>query len=307
MVIGRGRRCTRPPLPFCLEIGGIKMEKAIKKYWPVFVLPTLAAFLIGFIWPFIWGIGLSFCKFTTVKNVEFVGLSNYLNVWKDATFLHAFGFTTVFTIVSTVLINVLAFLLAMLLTRHMRATNVFRTVFFMPNLIGGVVLGYIWQILLNGVLSLLEKPLLSLNATYGFWGIVILMCWQQIGYMMIIYIAGLQNVPPDLIEAARIDGASNSQILFKIKIPMVMPSITICTFLTLTNSFKLYDQNLSLTNGEPAKATQMLALNITDTFYARSGAQWKGIGQAKAVVFFLAVIALALVQLRFTRSKEVQA
>ena len=283
------------------------MEKAIKKYWPVFVLPTLAAFLIGFIWPFVWGIGLSFCKFTTVKNVEFVGLSNYLNVWKDATFLHAFGFTTVFTIVSTVLINVLAFLLAMLLTRHMRGTNVFRTVFFMPNLIGGVVLGYIWQILLNGVLSLLEKPLLSLNATYGFWGIVILMCWQQIGYMMIIYIAGLQNVPPDLIEAARIDGASNSQILFKIKIPMVMPSITICTFLTLTNSFKLFDQNLSLTNGEPAKATQMLALNIYDTFYARSGAQWKGIGQAKAVVFFLAVIALALVQLRFTRSKEVQA
>ena len=307
MVIGRGRRCTRPPLPFCLEIGGIKMEKAIKKYWPVFVLPTLAAFLIGFIWPFIWGIGLSFCKFTTVKNVEFVGLSNYLNVWKDATFLHAFGFTTVFTIVSTVLINVLAFLLAMLLTRHMRGTNVFRTVFFMPNLIGGVVLGYIWQILLNGVLSLLEKPLLSLSATYGFWGIVILMCWQQIGYMMIIYIAGLQNVPPDLIEAARIDGASNSQILFKIKLPMVMPSITICTFLTLTNSFKLFDQNLSLTNGEPAKATQMLALNIYDTVYARSGAQWKGLGQAKAVVFFLAVIALALVQLRFTRSKEVQA
>ena len=283
------------------------MEKAIKKYWPVFVLPTLAAFLIGFIWPFIWGIGLSFCKFTTVKNVEFVGLSNYLNVWKDATFLHAFGFTTVFTIVSTVLINVLAFLLAMLLTRHMRATNVFRTVFFMPNLIGGVVLGYIWLILFNGILSALGKPLLSLNATYGFWGIIILMCWQQIGYMMIIYIAGLQNVPPDLIEAARIDGATSRQILFKIKIPMVMPSITICTFLTLTNSFKLFDQNLSLTNGEPAKSTQMLALNIFDTFYGRSGAQWKGIGQAKAVVFFLAVIVLALVQLRFTRSKEVQA
>ena len=283
------------------------MEKAIKKYWPVFVLPTLAAFIIGFIWPFVWGIGLSFCKFTTVKNVEFVGLSNYINVWKDGTFLHAFGFTTLFTIVSTILINVLAFLLAMLLTRHIRGTNVFRTVFFMPNLIGGVVLGYIWQILFNGILSALGKPLLSLNATYCFWGIIILMCWQQIGYMMIIYIAGLQNVPPDLIEAARIDGASNSQILFKIKIPMVMPSITICTFLTLTNSFKLFDQNLSLTNGEPAKATQMLALNIYDTFYARSGAQWKGIGQAKAVVFFLAVIALALVQLRFTRSKEVQA
>ena len=283
------------------------MEKAIKKYWPVFVLPTLIAFLIGFIWPFIWGVGLSFCKFTTVKNVEFVGLSNYINLWKDATFLHAFVFTVVFTIVSTVLINCLAFLLAVLLTRHLKGTNIFRTVFFMPNLIGGVVLGYIWQILFNGVLSALSKPLLSLNATYGFWGIVILMCWQQIGYMMIIYIAGLQNVPPDLIEAARIDGASNRQIMFRIKIPMVMPSITICTFLTLTNSFKLFDQNLSLTNGEPAKATQMLALNIFDTFYGRSGAQWKGIGQAKAVVFFLAVIVLALVQLRFTRSKEVQA
>ena len=283
------------------------MEKAIKKYWPVFVLPTLAAFIIGFIWPFVWGIGLSFCKFTTVKNVEFVGLSNYINVWKDGTFLHAFGFTTLFTIVSTILINVLAFLLAMLLTRHIRGTNVFRTVFFMPNLIGGVVLGYIWQILFNGILSALGKLLLSLNATYGFWGIIILMCWQHIGYMMIIYIAGLQNVPPDLIEAARIDGATSRQILFKIKIPMVMPSITICTFLTLTNSFKLFDQNLSLTNGEPAKSTQMLALNIFDTFYGRSGAQWKGIGQAKAVVFFLAVIVLALVQLRFTRSKEVQA
>ena len=295
----------RPPL--LLLSGGISVEKAIKKYWPVFVLPTLIAFLIGFIWPFIWGVGLSFCKFTTVKNVEFVGLSNYINLWKDATFLHAFVFTVVFTIVSTVLINCLAFLLAVLLTRHLKGTNIFRTVFFMPNLIGGVVLGYIWQILFNGVLSALSKPLLSLNATYGFWGIVILMCWQQIGYMMIIYIAGLQNVPPDLIEAARIDGASNRQIMFRIKIPMVMPSITICTFLTLTNSFKLFDQNLSLTNGEPAKATQMLALNIFDTFYGRSGAQWKGIGQAKAVVFFLAVIVLALVQLRFTRSKEVQA
>ena len=282
------------------------MEKAIKKYWPVFVLPTLAAFIIGFIWPFIWGIGLSFCKFTTVKNVEFVGLDNYFKLWQDDTFIHAFFFTTAFTIVSTVLINVLGFTLALLLTRHVRGTNIFRTVYFMPNLIGGVVLGYIWQILLNGVLTLLEKPLLSLDATYGFWGIVILMCWQQIGYMMIIYIAGLQNVPPDLIEAARIDGANNRQVLTRVKIPMVMPSITICTFLTLTNSFKLFDQNLSLTGGEPAKQSQMLALNIYDTFYARSGPQWKGIGQAKAVVFFLAVVIIALVQLRLTRSKEVQ-
>ncbi|MBM6715267.1 sugar ABC transporter permease [Gemmiger formicilis] len=282
------------------------MEKAIKKYWPVFVLPTLLAFIIGFIWPFLWGIGLSFCQFTTVKNVTFVGIQNYIKIWADTTFLHAFWFTAAFTIVATVLINVLGFLLALLLTRHVKGTNVFRTVYFMPNLIGGVVLGYIWNTLLNGVLTLLEKPLLQLNATYGFWGLIILMCWQQIGYMMIIYIAGLQNVPPDLIEAARIDGATARQVLFRVKIPMVMPSITICTFLTLTNSFKLFDQNLSLTGGEPAKATQMLAYNIYDTFYARSGAQWKGIGQAKAVVFFLAVVVIALVQLRLTRSKEVQ-
>lgn len=282
------------------------MEKSIKKFWPVFVLPTLAAFIIGFIWPFIWGIGLSFCKFTTVKNVEFVGLDNYFKLWQDDTFIHAFFFTTAFTIVSTVLINVLGFTLALLLTRHVRGTNIFRTVYFMPNLIGGVVLGYIWQTLLNGLLTVLEKPLITLDATYGFWGLVILMCWQQIGYMMIIYIAGLQNVPPDLIEAARIDGATSRQVLTRVKIPMVMPSITICTFLTLTNSFKLFDQNLSLTGGEPAKATQMLAYNIYDTFYARSGAQWKGIGQAKAVVFFLAVVVIALIQLRLTRSKEVQ-
>ena len=282
------------------------MEKAIKKFWPVFVLPTLAAFVIGFVWPFLWGIGLSFCKFTTVKNVEFVGIQNYLNIWIDNTFTHAFWFTAAFTVVSTVLINVLGFTLALLLTRKVRGTNVFRTVYFMPNLIGGVVLGYIWNTLLNGVLTILSKPLLQLDATYGFWGLVILMCWQQIGYMMIIYIAGLQNVPPDLIEAARIDGANSRQVLARVKIPMVMPSVTICTFLTLTNSFKLFDQNLSLTGGEPAKASQMLALNIYDTFYARSGAQWKGIGQAKAVVFFLAVVVIALVQLRITRSKEVQ-
>ena len=282
------------------------MEKAIKRYWPVFVLPTLIAFIIGFVWPFIWGAGLSFCKFTTVKNVSFVGLSNYKMIWSDATFMHAFWFTAAFTVVSTVLINVLAFGIALLLTRGMRGTKVFRTVFFLPNLVGGIVLGYIWQILLNGVLANLQKPLLALDAKAGFVGLVILMCWQQIGYMMIIYVAGLQSVPGDLIEAAKIDGASDREILFKIKLPMVMPSITICTFLTLTNSFKLFDQNVALTAGEPANASEMLALNIYNTFYGRSGAQWKGIGQAKAVVFFLIVVVISLAQLHFTRSKEVQ-
>ena len=288
------------------------MEKAIQRYWPVFVLPTLLAFIIGFIWPFIWGVALSFCKFTTVQNVTFVGLGNYAKIWLDDTFTHAFWFTAVFTVVSTVLINVLAFGIALLLTRGIRGTNIFRTTFFMPNLIGGIILGYIWQILLNGVLSALEKPLLSLNATYGFLGLVILMCWQQIGYMMIIYIAGLQNVPLDLIEAAKIDGANAKQILFKIKIPMVMPSVTICTFLTLTNSFKLYDQNLALTAGRPfiqqggevIKTTEMLALNIVNSFYA--SARSRGVGQAKAVIFFVLVAVLSILQLRSTKDKEVQ-
>ena len=282
------------------------MQKAIRKYWPVFVLPTFIAFIIGFVWPFIWGIILSFCKFTTVKNVKFVELSNYKNIFIDDTFSHAFLFTALFAIVSTILINLIALGIALLLTRGIKGTNTFRTIFFMPNLIGGIVLGYIWQILLNGLLSVWNKPLLALNEKYGFWGLIILMCWQQIGYMMIIYIAGLQNVSPDLVEAASIDGATRSQIITKIKIPMIMPSITICTFLTLTNAFKLFDQNLSLTAGEPAKKSQMLALNIYDTFYSRSGPQWKGIGQAKAVVFFLVVVVIALLQLRLTRSKEVQ-
>ena len=282
------------------------MEKSIKKYWPLFLLPTLAAFAIGFIFPFLWGIFLSFHKFTTISKTTFVGLDNYIKVFQDSTFTSAFWFTAKFTIVSTILINIIAFAIALALTRGLKGTNIFRTVFFLPNLTGGIVLGYIWQILLNGILTNLGKPLLALDATYGFWGLIILMCWQQIGYMMIIYIAGLQNVPGDLLEAAAIDGATGAQALFKVKLPMVMPSITICSFLTLTNSFKLFDQNLSLTAGEPAKASQMLALNIYDTFYQRSGAQWKGIGQAKAVVFFLLVIVIALIQLYFTRRKEVQ-
>jgi raffinose/stachyose/melibiose transport system permease protein len=197
-------------------------------------------------------------------------------------------------------------MIALALTSKIKGANLYRTVFFMPNLIGGIVLGYIWQILLNCVLSLLGKPLLALNATYGFWGLIILMLWQQVGYMMIIYIAGLQSIPEDYLEAARIDGASASQILFKIKIPNVMPSITICTFLTITNGFKLFDQNLALTGGEPAHASEMMALNIYNTFYSRSGAQWKGYGQAKAVIFCIMVILISLIQLKATKSKEVQ-
>ena len=282
------------------------MVKAPKKWWPVFVLPTFLAFIIGFVIPFCEGLYLSFCKFTTINKASWVGISNYIKVFQDAQFFTSLSFTAVFTVVATVLINVLAFAVALALTNNIKGTNLFRTVYFMPNLIGGIVLGYIWNILINCLLSLLGKPLLALNTAAGFWGMIVLMCWQQIGYMMIIYIAGLQSIPSDYIEAARIDGATSLQILFKVKIPNVMPSITICMFLTLTNSFKLFDQNLALTGGDPNHATEMLALNIYNNFYARSGAAWKGIGQAKAVVFCIMVIAISLIQLRATRSKEVQ-
>jgi len=278
----------------------------MKKWWPIFVLPTFLAFVIGFVVPFAEGLYLSFCKFTTINKATWVGFSNYVKVFQDQQFWVSLKFTGTFTIVSTVLINVLAFAVALALTKGIKGTNVFRTVYFMPNLIGGIVLGYIWNILINCLLSLLGKPLLALNATAGFWGIIVLMCWQQIGYMMIIYIAGLQSIPSDYIEAARIDGANARQILFQVKIPNVMPSITICMFLTLTNSFKLFDQNLALTGGDPVHATEMLALNIYNNFYARSGAAWKGIGQAKAVVFCIMLIAISMIQLRLTRSKEVQ-
>jgi raffinose/stachyose/melibiose transport system permease protein len=277
------------------------MEKAIKKYFPVFALPTLVAFTIGFIVPFIMGIYLSFCEFTTVTDAKFVGLKNYLRVFSDSTFMHALWFTALFTIVSVLTINVFAFVIAMLLTKGIKGTNFFRTVFFMPNLIGGIVLGYIWQILLNGILGHFGR---TLTYSYGFWGLIILMNWQQVGYMMIIYIAGIQNIPGELIEAAKMDGASDWQLLKSVTIPMVMPSITICTFLTLTNSFKLFDQNLALTAGEPSNNSQMLALNIFETFYGRTG--WEGVGQAKAVIFFIIVAVIALAQNRLTRTKEVQ-
>ena len=275
-------------------------NKMMKKYFPVFVLPTLLAFTIGFIVPFIMGVYLSFCKFTTVTDAKFVGLQNYVKIFtEDGTFGHALWYTTAFTVVSVVLINVIGFAVALLLTKKIKGTNIF----FMPNLIGGIILGYVWQLLLNGLLLQINKTL-TYSSVYGFWGLVILMCWQQIGYMMIIYIAGIQNIPGELIEAAQIDGANKGQLLKHVIIPMVMPSITICTFLTLTNSFKLFDQNLALTNGEPSNMSEMLALNIYNTFYGRTG--WEGVGQAKAVIFFILVGAIAMIQNRLTRSKEVQ-
>lgn len=280
------------------------MNRTIRRYFPIFLVPTLFAFIIGFIVPFVLGLYLSFCRFTTVTDSTFIGLSNYTKIFSDDSFLHSLWYTTLFTIAAVISINVIAFAIAMLLTRSIRGTNIFRTVFFMPNLIGGIVLGYIWQLIFNGILLYFSKTL-TFSATYGFWGLLILLNWQQIGYMMIIYIAGIQNISPQVLEAAKIDGASSFQILRKITIPMVMPSITISVFLTLTNAFKLFDQNLALTAGEPSGKSEMLALNIFNTFYGRAG--YEGVGQAKAVVFFIIVVVIALLQLSFTRRREVQA
>ncbi len=293
-------------------LNGVLVRRPIQRCFPIFIFPTFIAFIIGFLYPFLKGIYLSFCTFTTPRDAQFIGFSNYIKAFQDASFVHAFGFTALFTIVSIVAINVFAFTIAYLLTQNIAGANLFRTVFFMPNLIGGIVLGYIWSMIFDGILRYYDTYLLA-KTSYGFWGLLILMCWQQIGYMMIIYIAGLQGISEDMMEAAKIDGANKWQSLWKITIPNVMPSITICVFLTLTNSFKLFDQNLALTGGMPAafqpdgsiiNTTEMLALNIYKTFY--TGANTRGMAQAKAVMFFILVAVFALAQLKATRTKEVQ-
>lgn len=283
------------------------MQKTLKKYFPVFLLPTLIAFTVSFLLPFIMGVYLSFTEFRTVNSSEWVGLANYIRIFtSDKTFLNSLWLTVKFTAVSVVSVNIIAFLLALLLTKGLKGTNIFRTVFFMPNLIGGIVLGHIWSLIINGVLAYFGVDI-TYKPEYGFWGLVVLMNWQLIGYMMIIYIAGIQNIPDYLHEAAAIDGATPLQSLFRITVPMVMPSVTICTFLTLTNAFKIFDQNLAL-NGKSAE-TSLLALDIYKTFYDHTGlklAQWHGTGQAKAVIFFMLVAVIAFIQLRATRSKEVE-
>ncbi|MGN1002945.1 MAG: carbohydrate ABC transporter permease [Oscillospiraceae bacterium] len=288
------------------------MRRPIARMWWLFLLPTVGSFCIGFVWPFLQGLFLSFTKFRITRDWVWVGLSNYVKALQDPSFVHAFWYTALFALVSLVAINLLAFTVAYILTQSIKGSNLFRTVFFMPNLIGGIVLGYIWSMIFDGILTRFGTSIL-LETKYGFWGLVILMCWQQIGYMMIIYIAGLQAVPEDMLEAARIDGANRWQTLWKVTIPNMMPSITICMFLTLTNSFKLFDQNLALTEGRPfnmladgstIKTTEMLALNIVNSF--SSNVTNRGVGQAKAVLFCILVVAIGLIQLKATRSKEVQ-
>ena len=288
-------------------------KNPLRRWFWLFLGPVTAAFAIGFVWPFFQGIYLSFCKFKLVRNAKFIGFGNYMAALEDPTFMHAFWYTALFALTSLLLINILGFAAAYVLTQGVRGSNLYRTVFFMPNLIGGIVLGYIWSMIFDGILGRYGTSIL-LETKYGFWGLIILMCWQQIGYMMIIYIAGLQSVPEDMLEAAKIDGATRWQTLFRVTIPNVMPSITICTFLSLTNGFKLFDQNLALTGGLPfiiqpdgsnIKTTEMLALNIYNTFYNSNSAS-KGVAQAKAVLFFILVAGIGLAQLAYTRKREVQ-
>ena len=289
------------------------IQRATRMWSPLFLGPVVVAFCIGFVWPFLQGMWLSLCRFKLVSDAQFIGFDNYIKAFQDASFTHAFWYTALFAITSLVIINVLAFVVAYILTQSIKGSNLFRTVFFMPNLIGGIVLGYIWSMIFDGILSRWSTSIL-MDSKFGFWGLIILMCWQQIGYMMIIYIAGLQNVPGEMLEAARIDGATRMQTLFKVTIPNVMPSITICVFLSLTNGFKLFDQNLALTAGQPfiiqpdgttIRTTEMLALNIFNTFNG-TGSASQGIAQAKAVIFFVLVAGLGLAQLAYTRNKEVQ-
>ena len=288
------------------------MEKAIKRYWPVFVLPTLIAFIIGFVWPFIWGAGLSFCKFTTVKNVQLVGLNNYKMIWIDDTFTHAFWFTAAFTIVSTVLINVLAFSIALLLTRGMRGTNAFRTIFFLPNLIGGIVLGYIWQFVFSRVFvsigettgwSLFEISWLS-TPNKAFAALVLVSVWQLAGYMILIYVAGFMGLSEDVLEAASIDGASGWVKMKNIILPLMMSSVTICLFLTLSRAFMVYDVNLSLTGGAPYGTTEMAAMHVYEKAFT---SRQFGVGQAEAFILFIIVACISGIQVYTTKKREVEA
>ena len=279
-----------------------------KLYALIFVLPTFLAFCIGFIYPFIDGIRLSFYDFKIITKIKgFVGFRNYARAFEDESFIRSIWYTAIFVVVNVVLINLIAFFVAYALTIGIRGSNVYRTVFFMPNLIGGIVLGFIWKKIFGAILVHFGTTLTT-NAGWGFWGLVILMCWQQAGYMMIIYIAGFQSVPSDLYEAARIDGANKRQLLTNVTLPMMMPSITICSFLTLTNSFKLYDQNMMLTDGEPIVngiyQTELIAHNIVRQ---HDNMRTTAIGQAEGVIFFLIVVVISLAQLYFTRRKEVQA
>ena len=280
-------------------------------YW-VFIAPVLAALLIVVVVPFIWGIYYSLTEWSgdMAQTPVFAGFENYRNLLSDPTFLSALWFTFKYAIVTVIIINVVGFSLALIVTSYIKSKNLLRTIFFMPNLIGGLILGFIWQFIFTNIFNALGDAMgvemlqgwLATPAT-GFWGLVILHVWQMAGYIMIIYIAYLQSIPDELLEAADMDGASYFQKLKNVVMPLVAPAFTVSMFLTLSGAFKIYDQNLSLTGGGPGGSTKMIAMDIVDTAFAMNT---MGMAQAKAVIFFIIVAILSLTQVYYNKKKEVE-
>jgi len=277
-------------------------------FW-LFLMPVILSLCIVIIIPFIYGVIYSFTNWNGMVATEFIGFENYITLFKDAEFRAAIWFTTKFAVTSVILLNFLGLGLALLVTRKMKTSSFMRTVFFMPNLIGGLILGFIWQFVFISVFGSLGDLLgiealtgwLSTTAT-GFWGLVILTSWQMAGYIMIIYIAYLENIPKDLIEAAEIDGASSYQRFWKITFPLVAPAFTVSMFLTLSSSFQIYDQNLSLTNGGPYNSTQMVAMSIVKAAFTENKMAY---AQTQAVIFFLIIAAVAVTQVYYNKKREV--
>lgn len=285
------------------------MKKGNLWYW-LFLAPTLIALALVVILPLIFGVYYSFTNWNGIDNLKFIGLENYMNLFKDKEFLDSLWFTIKFTVVSVFLINFFGLSLALIVTQKMKTSNLLRTIFFMPNLIGGLILGFIWQFIFikvfSGVGDLLGidalKGWLSTPET-GFWALAILMSWQMSGYIMVIYISYLESVPKELLEAAEIDGANSFQRFIHVTFPLVAPAFTVSLFLTLSNSFKLYDQNLSLTGGGPFHSTQMVAMEIYKTAFTENAMAY---AQSKAVIFFIIVAAISLTQVYINKRREVE-
>ncbi len=290
------------------------MKKRRDMGWYVlFVLPLLLIFTTVVIVPFLIGIGYSFISWDGMPLNEktFVGFENYIRLFADSRFISSAGHTVLFTIFSVLFINILGLTFALAVTGKLKVRNIARTMLFMPYLIGGLILGYIWKFIFTdvfksiGEMTGLTKVFFSwlLNPNYALIAMIIVATWQMAGYIMIIYINGIQAMPEDVLEAAKVDGASFWQTLLRIKFPLLMPSFTICLFLTLSNCFKIFDVNFSLTGGGPNNATEMMAMNIYNEIFSLSN---YGYGQAKAIIFFIAVAFITLIQVSTTKKREVE-
>ncbi len=278
----------------------------------LFLFPLLFTFAVTVIIPLVLGIFYSFTDWTGIKYTEFVGLANYIAMFKETSFLWSLIITVLFVVFNMIFVNVVGFCLALLCTSRLKGVGFFRAAYFLPNLIGGIVLGYIWQFVFNNVLVQVTGTSLLSKTPTAFAAIIVVYIWQYAGYIMLIYINGLVTVPGDVLEAAAIDGANAVTTLFRIKLPMIASTITICTFLTLTSAFKQFDVNMALTNGTGSvqfmgnyltNGTQMLALNIYNTAISKNN---YALGQAKAVLFFIILACVSLVQVRMSNSKEVE-